>query len=61
MKLGRGNKTRVKCPLCSQAVSVYLERSTAMQAWQIYECTKCDLKFRLPRGWRKKWLERSTR
>jgi transposase-like protein len=62
MPIGKGNKVHAKCPICSRKYTVTVERATLNQAWQVYYCTACKVKFRMPKGWRKKWLnERSIK
>ena len=51
--IGKGKKVRAKCPICGAHYSVSIEPSTLMQNWQVYYCNKCNIKFRLPRGWKK--------
>lgn len=53
MRIGKGNKIKAKCPKCGRA-TCDLERSSTRLNWLVYECYKCNLKFRLPRGWRKR-------
>ena len=62
MPIGKGLKVRVKCPVCARVTTVSIERATLTQNWQVYYCSSCGVKFRLPKGWRKRWLEgRSTK
>jgi hypothetical protein len=56
--IGKGKKVRAKCPLCAKATSVSVEPATLMQQWQVYYCVSCNIKFRLPRGWKKALIER---
>jgi hypothetical protein len=57
MPIGKGIKIRAKCPICARVYTVSLEHSTAWQQWQVYYCSACQIKFRLPRGWKKHILK----
>lgn len=51
--IGKGKKIKAKCPRCGRA-TCNLERSTSRLSWLVYTCYKCNLKFRLPKGWKHK-------
>lgn len=50
-RIGTGKKIRAKCPRCGQATCL-IEPATTTHTWLVYRCYKCDLKFKLPKGWR---------
>lgn len=50
-RIGKGLKVRAKCPRCGK-VTTRLERTSTRLAWLVYTCYTCNLKFRLPKGWR---------
>jgi len=56
--IGKGLKVHAKCPICGKYTTVSVERATLMQAWQVYYCIECNIKFKLPRGWKKQLLQR---
>jgi Ribosomal protein S27. len=55
--IGKGKKIRAKCPACGAHYTVSVEPSTLIQNWQVYVCSKCGIKFRLPKGWKKQVIQ----
>jgi hypothetical protein len=54
MKLGKGLKVRMKCPLCSQLASI--NPATTRNQYLVYSCSRCGIEWRVKKGWKQQFL-----
>jgi hypothetical protein len=55
MKLGKGLKVRMKCPLCSQLASI--NPATTRNQYLVYSCYRCGIEWRIKKGWKQHFLQ----
>jgi hypothetical protein len=53
MKLGKGLKVRMKCPLCSRLA--VLNPATSRNQYLVYSCYRCDIEWRVKAGWKERF------
>jgi len=56
MKIGKGLKVRMKCPLCAQLA--VLNPATTRNQYLVYSCGKCGIEWRVKKGWKQTFLQR---
>jgi len=55
MKLGKGLKVRMKCPLCARLAS--LDPATAKKHLLVYRCYHCGIEWYIRRDWKQQLIQ----